>query len=116
MSIDLFANRQDWSQGACANATETIDGELAVRSNFTNLNIQCFLEGIDDFLSAFDEAGSTHADGDGIFALWNHGKEGIKADNTINLGQGNIHIVSNELLNFLGQVTEKALCFVKHGN
>jgi len=116
MGIDLLANRQDRGQGACTNAAETIDGKLAVLSNFTDLNIQSFQEGVDNFLSTFDEAGSTHADRDGIFALRNHGEEGVETYNTIYLGQGHIHVVSNKLLNFLGQVAEKALCFVKHGN
>ena len=65
-------------------------------------------------LGSMDIAGGTEANVDGMLALGLHGEEAVEGDDTIDLGHGHVQLVSDDLLNLGGQVTELALHLVQH--
>jgi len=108
-AVDLVANHGDGGETAGTDATEGVQGELAVGGALADLDAQVTLEGIQHFLGATDVAGGTEADVDGVLALGLHGKEAVEGDDAIDLSHGDVQLVGDDFLDLGGEVAELAL-------
>ena len=77
-AIDLVANHGNRCQTASAHATQAGEGELAVGSGLTHLEVEFLLEGIQNLLSAAHVASRAQAYADRVFALRGHGEECVE--------------------------------------
>ena len=112
-AVDLVANHGDGGETAGTDATEGVQGELAVGGALADLDAQVTLEGIQHFLGATDVAGGTEADVDGVLALGLHGKEAVEGDDAIDLSHGDVQLVGDDFLDLGGEVAEFALHLVE---
>ena len=101
---------------ACAHAPGGVHGELAVRSDGAGLAAQHGLDLIEDQLRALYVAGGAKTYADPMLTLGIQGEQGVERGDAIDLGQGDIQTVGNELLHLNGEVAVDVLSRLHHGH